>query len=115
MPLTPTQILEITQAGEAFLEKRRPPEEVRANLDLGYRIDGQSVFVFGLRPNWGNPTETMESPVAKTTYVAAKKHWRVFWLRSNLKWYPYDPEPTVETIGDFFDVVNHDNHACFFG
>lgn len=30
---------------EKFLEEKRPPAHVRAQLDLGYRITGQSVEI----------------------------------------------------------------------
>lgn len=88
---------------------------MRTELDLAYRIDGQSVLVYEIRPTWDKPSEIRESPVAKTSFVSNKNHWKVSWIRGDLKWYPYTPKPIVKTINDFFDLVNHDTHACFFG
>jgi hypothetical protein len=102
-------------AGEAFLEERRPPLEIRSQLDLAYRIDGQSVLVYELRPRWNNPAEIMEEPVAKTTFVQTQNQWKVFWMRADMKWHGYSPKPTVKTVQAFFKLVDDDKHACFFG
>jgi hypothetical protein len=34
----------------AFVEKRRPPLHIRPELDLGFRVAGQSVEIFEIRP-----------------------------------------------------------------
>lgn len=98
-----------------FMVKRRPPAHIRDQLDLGYRIEDQSVVIFEIRPQWNKPENRIEQPVAKTTYVKSKKHWKVFWQRADLKWHGYDPMPVVDSIEDFLDLVNEDTHACFFG
>jgi hypothetical protein len=100
---------------EAFLETRRPKPEIRDQLDLGYRIEQQSVFLFTIRPQFGNPSEKTESPVAKTTYVRSRQHWKVYWMRRNFKWYRYDPKPTVPSLNAFFEVVDEDEYGCFWG
>ena len=33
-----------------FMQRRRPPPEIRPKLDLGFRIEGQSVELFEIRP-----------------------------------------------------------------
>ncbi len=99
----------------AFLEKRRPPAHIRPKLDIGFRITGQSVEIFEVRPRWDQPQETMETPVAKATYVKAKNIWRVFWMRRDLKWHRYGPAPEVSSLEDFGRLVHEDKHACFFG
>ena len=32
-----------------FMERRRPPPQIRPQLDIGYRISGQSVEIFEIR------------------------------------------------------------------
>jgi hypothetical protein len=46
---------------------------------------------------------------------AAHQHWRVYWQRADLKWHRYDPAGEVNSIDDFFPIVEHDEYACFFG
>lgn len=98
-----------------FLEENRPPPHIRPKLDLDYRIKNQSVEIFEIRPDWKDPELRLESPVAKTTYVKKEKLWKIYWLRSDLKWHKYDPVPTVERFEDFLTIVSEDQHACFFG
>jgi hypothetical protein len=115
MPLTEKQFEEINGAGQLFLEKRRPPQEIRNKLDIAYRIEGQSVIIYEIRPRWDNPNELIEGFVAKTTFVKNHNHWKVFWMRADLKWHIYTPQPALKSIKAFFQLVVEDKHACFWG
>ena len=98
-----------------FIEKLRPPKEVRPQLDLGYSIKDQSIEIFEIRPGWDNPGKTMEHSVAKATWVRSQKIWKVYWKRSDLKWHEYKPTPQVDTLEAFLKVVEEDRYACFWG
>jgi hypothetical protein len=115
MAVSNLQVLDIIEVMEAFLERRRPPEHIRSKLDIGYRIEGQSIVIYTIRPFWNDASKIQHSEVAKATFVKAKNHWKVFWLRADLKWYVYDPKPTVKTLTDFVKLVEEDKHACFWG
>jgi len=99
----------------AFLEKRRPPPHLREELDIGYRVEGQSVEIFEIRPLWRHPGEKIQEAVAKATFVKTQKAWRVYWQRADLKWHRYDPEPDVPTLQAFLEIVDRDEYGCFFG
>jgi len=103
------------RAIDRFMERRRPPPRIRAKVDLRSRLTGQSVEIFELRPDWRDPTKTIESAVAKATFVRTQNLWRIYWRRSDLRWHRYGPEPEVETIEAFLDVVDRDAFGCFFG
>jgi len=76
------ELARVRRALDAFMQQRRPPPHIRPKLDLGFRISGQSVEIFEIRPRRrGPPDEKHESPVAKATYVRARGVWRVFWQR----------------------------------
>ncbi len=111
--------LEIARAKRilgSFVERRRPPPHIRPKLDFGFRISGQSVELFEIRPRWrGPPGEKHEGHVAKATYVRTRNCWHVFWMRKDLKWHRYDPAPEVATLDEFVSIVDEDTHACFFG
>ena len=98
-----------------LLEKRRPPAHIRSKVDIECRINGASVEVVEIRPKWDNPNQTIEHGIAKATYVKSRGHWRVYWLRQDLKWHRYDPAPEVPTLRAFAQLVAEDKHACFFG
>ncbi len=98
-----------------FVEKRRPPPHVRKDLDLGFRIKGQSIEIFEIRPLWNDPEKKIEVAVAKTKYVKTSKEWSVYWQRADLKWHRYEPNPIVKSLEEFLDLVEMDEYACFFG
>ncbi|MFZ0485566.1 MAG: DUF3024 domain-containing protein [Arenicellales bacterium] len=99
----------------AFMKKRRPPPHIRKELDLGYRIEGQSVEIFEIRPFWRNPEERIEQAVAKATYVKNKGIWKVYWQRADLRWHKYDPGPEAASVEEFLEKVDEDAWGCFFG
>jgi hypothetical protein len=103
------------KAIRTFLNRRRPPVNVRNEVDLGYRIKGQSVEIFEIRPFWSNSEEKIEEAVAKSTYIKKQKIWKVYWQRADLKWHRYDPDPEVNSLQAFLDIVERDEYACFFG
>ena len=98
-----------------FMEIRRPPPHIRPQLDIGARLSGQSIEIFEIRPDWQDKTTLRETPVAKATYVRATKHWRIFWMRRDLKWHGYEPHLKVSTLGAVLKVVDEDEYCCFFG
>lgn len=115
MALNPTQTVEVIEALGNLISRIRPPEHIRAKLDIDYKIEGQSIIIFEARPQWNKPEIILEHPVAKTTFVKAKNHWKVFWMRADLNWHSYDPKPTVKTIIEFCKLVEEDKHHCFWG
>jgi len=100
---------------EAYVQKRRPPVHIRPELDIGFRIAGHSVEIFEIRPAWQRPTEIIEEPVAKATFVKTRDVWKVFWQRADLKWHSYAPVPTVGSIEKFLKLLDEDPHGCFWG
>jgi hypothetical protein len=52
-----------------YLERTRPPAHIRNELDIGYRIENQSVELFEIHPAFRNPKEKIEHGIAKATYV----------------------------------------------
>lgn len=115
MALSEFETKRIEKAVQAFIEKRRPPPHLRAKVDLDYRITGQSIELFEIRPQWDNPSVKRESPFAKATYVKTTGTWKVFWLRADLKWHGYEPALHVGSVEKFLAIVDEDEYACFFG
>ena len=100
---------------EKFLKVKRPPVNVRSQLDFGYRIENQSVELLEIRPEWRNPENKMEQAFAKATYVKKEKLWKIYWQRQDLKWHSYEPAPNVQYFEEFLAIVGEDANACFFG
>jgi hypothetical protein len=115
MAIDEMQAGEIIEEMERFLSRIRPPEAIRSQLDIGYRIEDQSILVLEIRPRWDKPEIRLEMPIAKTTFVKARNHWKVYWMRGNLKWESYPPQPTVKHLAEFTKLVEEDDHYCFWG
>jgi len=84
---------------------------MRDKLDFGYRQEGQSVEIFEIRPVWNDPSEKMESSIAKATYVKSKNQWKVYWMRADLKWHGYEPCRIVKNLEEFLQVVDEDQYG----
>ncbi len=115
MAFSETQIKQIEKTLMNFLDKNRPPEEMRNKLDLSYKIEGQSVYIVEIRPLWDKPEEILSMPIAKTTFIKTRDMWKIYWMRGTLKWEHYEPIPFVKNLSDFLDVVEQDSYGCFFG
>jgi hypothetical protein len=115
MAFTEFELALIETAMERFMEKRRPPVEIRDRIDLGFRIEDLSVIIYGIRPLWNDPSRIIEEPVAKTTFVRGGKRWRVYCRRADLKWHAYQLCREVQRIEDFLNLVDADAHRCFWG
>ena len=57
----------------------------------------------------------IEEMIAKTTFVRRAKTWKVFWRRADLKWHQYDPVPELRSLDEFLELVEDDEHGCFWG
>ena len=115
MALNEIETKRVEKAVAAYVEKRRPPPQIRPKLDLGYRLSGQSVELFEIRPMFQKPNVKQEHSFAKATYVRTRDHWNVFWMRQDLKWHVYQPLPVAKNITEFLSVVEKDEYHCFYG
>lgn len=114
MALTEFETRRIEKIVGNFIETRRPPIHIRGEVDLGFRVDGQTVDIFEVR-RLPNEFEPHEQPVARARWVKTRNSWNVYWMRADLKWHAYEPQATVRTIEAFCALVNEDACACFWG
>ena len=98
-----------------FVESRRPPLEIRNEVDLKFRVTDKGVEIFEIRAKWDNAKEKLEIPVAKATYVKKTNLWKIYWKRADLKWHQYDPCPEVNQLEEFLSIVDEDEYCCFWG
>jgi len=107
--------IEIIEAMEGYLINSHPPEEVRNEVDLNYKIENQSIIVFEIRPLWNNPSEKMEYNFAKATFVKTENKWKIYWFKSDMKWHIYKPAEKVNNLKEFVKIIQEDKHRCFRG
>ena len=85
MAFTKEELEQYRRVVNAYVEKRRPPVHLRDKVDLAFRIDGQSIFIFELRARFNDPQDLIESPIAKATWVKSRNVWRIYWQPSDMK------------------------------
>jgi hypothetical protein len=115
MAFTESELVPIREAMAEFIDHHRPPEHLRQQVDLDWRIEGQSVVIFNIRPALVSPERKIEDAVAKATYVRRAKEWKIFWQRADLKWHSYPPYPEAVLFEEFLAVVDEDESSCFWG
>ena len=98
-----------------FVEKKRPPEELRDQVDLGYSFINHVLIIFEIRSRWNNPLEKFDSPIAKARYITSQNIWKLYWMRASGKWEPYEPKPEVRTVGRLLNIIDEDKFHCFWG
>ncbi len=113
MAFTKDQMAAITRMMEAYIAAVRPAEEIRHQLDLGWRLDRQSVYIFTIRPDWQDPSIIRHHDFAKATWVKSKGHWEIFWQRANGNWTTYQALPSVGNLQLFLEEVERNPHFCF--
>ena len=96
------------------VEKIRPPEEIRSQLDLGYHFEKNTLLLFEIRPNFMDESITMNIEFAKARYYKTQNIWKIYWMRGNGNWELYETS-AVNTIDKVFAIIEEDVHGCFFG
>jgi len=98
-----------------YVEAIRPPEEIRDKLDIGFSFENNTLIVFEIVPYFMDNSKKIERPVIKAHYIKSQKIWKLYWMRGNLKWAPYEPFPIANDIETIFRVLEEDAYGCFYG
>jgi hypothetical protein len=95
--------------------KRRSPEQFRDELRLVYEVKGHDVSVYEERPDWKDARQWSSLPVAKFKYVRKDSSWKLYWMRSDMKWHLYEAPRGAKTLEALVEEVDKDPHGAFFG
>lgn len=113
-PAAPLDRAVVAKEVQAFLKKVRPKAELLHKLDYGFRYHNRCVILFSIRPRFDDKSKKTEDTFAKARYIGTRKIWKVYWMRGNLRWHPYEPHE-VGSLRAFLKLVAQDKHHCFFG
>jgi hypothetical protein len=95
--------------------RSRSPAHLKDKVRLEYSVKGQDVVIFERRPKWDNPSEWIESPVAKLKFVRSANKWRLYWQPSDTKWHEYPGPSSTDRLDELVQEIHADPLACFFG
>ncbi|RAI84366.1 DUF3024 domain-containing protein [Algoriphagus yeomjeoni] len=115
MAFSKEHLRDIESSLTIWLALRRPDEEIRNKLDLGYTIKGQDIFLEEVRPIWNKPSESMRNPFAKIKYEKSTDLWKIYWMRGNLKWAAYEPKAEVVKLELALEEIVNDPIIVFLG
>jgi hypothetical protein len=115
MSLSEFEVAQCRAELDAFLLRRRPPLDLRKDVDLCGRITDSGVDIYEMRRPYRGREKTMEVPIARVKWVKSRLIWRLFWMRADQKWHSYSPMPDAKKLVELFDEIERDLHACFFG
>lgn len=114
MAFIETQLEKIQNEMNEFITKRRPPENIRNQVNLAYKIEKQSVIIFEIRQKF-QQEGFVYIPIGKATFVLKETNWKIYWQRADLKWHLYEPNEKVKTLKAFIKIVDEDKYGCFWG
>lgn len=60
MPLSEFEIKRLKKIVGRYIEENRLPADIRNEVDLAFRIEGQSVVIFEIRPFWNDPRKKLK-------------------------------------------------------
>ena len=100
---------------ENFIEKKRPPVEIRDQLDIGYSYENGVLEVFEIRPFWKDQSKKLNIPVAKSKFIKSRNIWKIYWQRANGNWDPYEPQNEMRDLSEVLKIIEEDKHGCFWG
>jgi len=89
--------------------------EIIDKLKHDFRIEDQSIILFDVRPHFRNPKQKIETPIAKLRFFRSRNEWQLYWMRGDLKWDAYEPNPIGIGYMPLLKIVNDDEYCCFFG
>ena len=95
--------------------RRRNRPEFKDELSLEYEVKGHDVVLLERRPRYGRLVGITDLPVAKIKFVRTANEWRLYWMRSDLKWHGYDLLPSSRDLEELVAEIDKDPYCCFFG
>lgn len=107
-------MLSITSQLDEFIQKIRPPEELRAKLDIAYVQDNRNIFIVEIRPKWNEPEIILRYPVAKIRHVKSQDVFKLYYMRANGKWVPFPLQHESSDLTTLLEYVEDDPICCFW-
>ena len=114
MPFTEIE-LKYIESTVGKMCKRRSPPQFSDKLRTTFEVRSLDVIVYEERPEWHNPKEWSKTEVAKFKYSRKDGEWKLYWMRSDLKWHAYDMVSPTKSLEEIVKEVDEDPDGAFFG
>ncbi len=84
-------------------------------LRFVYEVEGHVVSVYEERLPWRGDGDWTRSGIARFRFVRSKGVWRLYWMRSDLRWYLYETDEMPSDLDALVAIVEADEFGAFFG
>ena len=97
--------------------RAKSPPHIADQLRFEYEISGHNAIVWEIRPVYFDPSRETKHGVAKFQYIRSRNTWKLYWMRADLKWHGYDPDPKqkLNELQEQIEEVERDPYGAFFG
>ena len=93
---------------QKYIEQKRPPIELRDQVDIGYTFEEGILEIYEIRPKWKSINVKVKTSVARVKYFKSRKLWRIYWMRGSGKWEMYESNEGVKDLSEFFKILDED-------
>lgn len=110
MAFSEFELFKIEKALKGFVQ------QFGAELPLAgycYSMSGHSIVLIRFLPHLRDPLQRVEYPIAKLTYVATQKLWKISVQRSSERFVSYQPHPSARDIESALAVISADELGYF--
>jgi len=91
------------------------PQRVRDKVRLSFRIEGNVIDLFEVRPRFRVPRQWQEEGVARFRYVQSRRVWRLYCQYRDLRWHEYEPHFEARSFDELLTEVDQDPTGIFWG
>jgi len=91
------------------------PRRVRDKVRLSFRINGNVIDLFELRPRFQAPSQWQEESIARFRYVQSRRVWRLYCQYRDLRWHEYEPRFEAPSFDELLTEVDDDPTGIFWG
>ena len=98
--------------------RRKSQPRFADQLRYACDIKGHAVSIFEERVPWdGRGGAWTRMGVARFRYVRSEKAWKLYWMRADLRWHLYEPDPgeMPTDLEALLRLVEEDRLGAFFG
>jgi hypothetical protein len=95
--------------------KRRSTPDQRDSLRFTYEIRELDVEISASSPRFNKPNEWSKKPCARLKYSRSSRKWKLYWMRPDGQWYPYETETKSNELEALVAEIDRDRAGAFFG
>ena len=114
MPISSFERKRVSKLLNSYCDQRIP-RQIRDELELRFRFEGNSIILYERRPAWNRPGEWTESVVAKFRYFVGRHEWVLYCRERHERWKRYDLIGASRVFEDLLSEIDDDPTGIFWG